>query len=672
MCRTKGRRVNEQKKDLGRDRFRMLRRLSSCFFWGVLLAAAACAGWGLLPRWRMERADRTVAIIADFREVLPLARAAGLTVEEALSRLRERGICGLMVSELTGEDAINGMGWASLEAAKQGTDDEEGSLISLLPAGQVSYRSPQGAETLSEWLRLRLTGNTAAAEAGPLFLPVPTDMLRNVGILPDIEGLELAKKLNLPVFYRPAPSLGWTTQNASEMLRRVAAAYPVAVFAPSGEVVSGYPDVSALAAASKELGLPVAQVEFTRQLGAPALNQQAAPLLMPLHSVTNEEMLARNITRRALRERLIRAAVERSVRLLFLRASPQNTGGFTLQAYEDEISELAQGLRDQGFSVGWPRPVFSSSGDGQKGTWGFGLVPAWALAVVLLLMLWRYAVRVGACEGGLSPVGAAALLAGSAVLAFLMLKVPAVARLAGALAAPLIATEASLMAMDYEGGGSLLRRLGGAVLVSLAGGLAVAAFFSVPAYILRLQTFSGVKLTLMLPPLLVLLHDLRRRIHPESLENILSRPPLWGELMLCGVLLAGLLLVAVRSGNVSMGLASPLTPGFEARLRAALERWLVARPRSKEVFLGYPCLLLLGFLVKRGLWTRYREVLRIGVSLGFSSVINSFCHFHTHLSLILLREFNGLWTGLLLGAVLTAAVGWLLLPLLKRAHPLWE
>ena len=41
----------------------------------------------------------------------------------------------------------------------------------------------------------------------------------------------------------------------------------------------------------------------------------------------------------------------------------------------------------------------------------------------------------------------------------------------------------------------------------------------------------------MLPPLLVLLHDLRRRVHPESLEDILSRPPLWGELMLCGVLL---------------------------------------------------------------------------------------------------------------------------------------
>ena len=102
----------------------MLRRLSSCFFWGVLLAAVLCAAWGLSPRWRLERADRTVAILADFREVLPLARAAGLTPEEGLSRLKERGIGGLMVSELTGEDAVHGIGWASLETVKQRTATE--------------------------------------------------------------------------------------------------------------------------------------------------------------------------------------------------------------------------------------------------------------------------------------------------------------------------------------------------------------------------------------------------------------------------------------------------------------------------------------------------------------------------------------------------------------------
>ena len=146
----------------------------------------------------------------------------------------------------------------------------------------------------------------------------------------------------------------------------------------------------------------------------------------------------------------------------------------------------------------------------------------------------------------------------------------------------------------------------------------------------------------------------------------MSRPPLWGELALCGVLLIGLGIMLFRSGNVTF------IPGFEARVRESLERWLIARPRSKEVFLGYPSLLLLGFLVKNNFWARYREVLRIGVALGFSSVINSFCHFYTPMALIVLRECNGLWTGLLLGAVLVAAVKFILLPLLKVTRPLWE
>jgi hypothetical protein len=54
----------------------------------------------------------------------------------------------------------------------------------------------------------------------------------------------------------------------------------------------------------------------------------------------------------------------------------------------------------------------------------------------------------------------------------------------------------------------------------------------------------------MLPPFLVLLHDMRRRVHPESLSEFLSRPPLWGEFFLGVLLLALLGLVLFRSDNV--------------------------------------------------------------------------------------------------------------------------
>ena len=167
-----------------------------------------------------------------------------------------------------------------------------------------------------------------------------------------------------------------------------------------------------------------------------------------------------------------------------------------------------------------------------------------------------------------------------------------------------------------------------------------------------------------MPPVLVLLHDLKRRIHPESLIEFLNRPPVWGELILIMILLAGVAIMLIRSGNVSS------TPAFEEKMRLLLEKYLIARPRTKEVFVGYPCLLLLCYFVKNGMLVRYRELLRIGVAAGFSSVVNSFCHFHTPLTLILLREFNGLWCGVIVGAVLVIAVKFVVVPLLKLIRPI--
>ena len=119
-----------------------------------------------------------------------------------------------------------------------------------------------------------------------------------------------------------------------------------------------------------------------------------------------------------------------------------------------------------------------------------------------------------------------------------------------------------------------------------------------------------------------------------------------------------------RSGNVAY------TPPFEARLRVFLEHVLVARPRTKEVLAGWPSVLLLGFLVKHDLLKQYRELLRLAASAGFSSIVNSFCHFHTPLTLILLREFNGLWTGLIVGAVLVLVVKFVVIPFLRLVRPI--
>ncbi|RRD63552.1 DUF5693 family protein [Fretibacterium sp. OH1220_COT-178] len=617
-----------------------------CFVGLVVLSIAVCSAYGLWGRWRLEAGNTAVAIVADFRDVLPLARVSGVSVDEALALLKERGLRGLMVGELTGKDSFNGVGPVALSSARE--DGIEGTRLFLDPGFPYFERA-------GDWLGLRLGSGARPSRDGGRLLPAPLGMLETIGIVPDVEGLEAAVRSGLPIFYRPAPSMGWQTQNAADVLGAVLDAYPVAAVAPSGEIVTGYPDVSGIALESRRRSVPVAMVEFSRQLGAAQLNGLSYPLLLPLHSVTNEELLARNINRRTLLERLVRAAEERSVRLLVLRSAPLGSAGGTLEAYAGEVGALAADLEGRGFGMKWPKPLFT---DGVRRS---EPPSAFALAAAFLFFLWRYSVRMAGARSGDGPVRLPFLIASllfTGALALLIRWVPSVPRFVGALAAPLIVTEASLAAMDF-GRWRLSWWLSASVgfVLAVVGGLALAAFFSDPLYMLRLRTFSGVKLTLLLPPLLVLLHDLRNRVHPESLNALLSRPPLWGELLLGAVLLGALGIMLFRSDNVQF------IPGFEAKVRVALERWLIARPRSKEVFLGYPSLILLAFAVRNGLWTRYREVLRIGVVLGFSSVVNSFCHFHTPIAFILLREFNGLWLGLLLGVALVLAVHWILMPL---------
>lgn len=613
------------------------------FFTAIFsLCILACACYGLWPRIRLESSDKNIAIIADYREVSTLAKNSGLSVEEAINILIRNGVTGMMVSELTGDNIDHGVGQAEFDTVRDPESGTEGTVISIMPTSP--YR-----EILSEWLKMRFAISDDS-KTDSVMLQMPPNMLKNSGVIPDIDGLEAAKKSGLKIYYRPAPSPGHLSDRAAVMLKQVHEKYPVSVFNPSGEYVSGYPDVSALANTAKDLNIPVAAVEFSRQVGERELNMLASPLLLTLHSVTNEEMTARRISRAALRDRLVRAAVERSVRLLLLRTAPPNTSNFTFDDFSREVKLLADALIDHGFNLSWPEPLFRSE------VLSTNIFTAWALSAVLLYCMFKYFVRMGMNYNSKLVI---ILLLSSIIFAFVILKISFVARIAGAFTAPFIAVEASLIAMDS----CRRRKIITSFVFAVTGGLALASFFSNAHYMLRLSAFSGVKLTLVLPPVLVLLHDLKNRIHPESLIEFFSRPPLWGELVMIGVLLAGVGIIIFRSGNVAF------IPGFEARIRETLERILIARPRTREVFAGYPSILMLNFLVSNKLFSQYREIFRIGVTLGFSSVINSFCHFHTPMALILLREFNGLWTGLIVGLVLVVFVKFIIIPLIKLIRP---
>ncbi|MCS7235613.1 MAG: DUF5693 family protein, partial [Armatimonadota bacterium] len=129
----------------------------------------------------------------------------------------------------------------------------------------------------------------------------------------------------------------------------------------------------------------------------------------------------------------------------------------------------------------------------------------------------------------------------------------------------------------------------------------------------------------------------------------LSRPVTLGSaLAVVAVAAAGLLLL-VRTGNTGLPMAA-----VEERVRDALERALVARPRTKEYLLGHPSLVLALACGAVGL-RRYALPLLVVGAVGQAGLVNSFSHLHTPLLYTVWRTFNGLVLGSVVGALLFAA-----------------
>jgi uncharacterized membrane protein (UPF0136 family) len=172
-------------------------------------------------------------------------------------------------------------------------------------------------------------------------------------------------------------------------------------------------------------------------------------------------------------------------------------------------------------------------------------------------------------------------------------------------------------------------------LCSIVAGLAAAAVLSDLSYFLKINEFRGVKLALVAPSALIMMAELRRWRGLSG--RILADRRAW---LIPALGLGMLFFVLERSGNLP---AIPVAR-WEELLRERLEDWLIARPRFKEFLVGHPALML---------WRREPSLVHLGLlalgALGQASIINTFVHLHTPLTLSLWRTINGLVLGLLIG-----------------------
>ena len=212
------------------------------------------------------------------------------------------------------------------------------------------------------------------------------------------------------------------------------------------------------------------------------------------------------------------------------------------------------------------------------------------------------------------------------------------------------------------------------ILTAFCGSLLATSALSQLSYMIEMDLYRGVKIMQLIPIGLFILAYLLVYAYEETgardavlahvgprgekgrvkrfnayFAQVMKTPMQLGwfvAIVVIAVAAVFLLLVFVyyiyRTGN------STTTPETELAFRNFLENTLIARPRTKEMLIGWPMLMLFIWSLRHGM--KFLPMMfGMGMSIGLVSVVNTFLHIRTPFLLSLLRTGWGILFGLLIG-----------------------
>jgi len=414
--------------------------------------------------------------------------------------------------------------------------------------------------------------------------------------------------------------------------------YDTVIF--SEEEVLGYPNyLRETAQALRSNNMKYGFVEFGKQTGDAELAAYMGGNLVKVHGIPPDEL--ENMSGEDATNRFVRAARERGVRIIYVHLIQYSERGKDLLSTNVFFIEgIKKGLLGSGFAIGeasMPAKIIISRTE--KAVIGLGI----AAGAVLLIHYFM-------------PVNLYVSLGLMVLFALFSSKLLA---LLSAVIFPAYAVISMFPAKRDRLIGGLISRTVLTVIcvaaVTAVGAVFIAALLAEKVHMIGIDAFSGIKLALILPLLIVAAYFFLRKEDEERLDIGTSvskaiklldlNVKVYHAVIFLVVAGCGVLFI-LRSGNFGLPVLGP-----EKYLRGLLENLLVIRPRTKEFLIGYPALMLgsIYYFKSGNKWLWFW--LSIGV-LAPISMINSFCHIHTPLMITLVRSCVGMILGITLGLLL--------------------
>ena len=641
-------------------------------------------------RIHAEDSSKAVEIALDYNEMVTLAGNAGLSLDQVLLQMKDAGATAVGLPEET-LTTLENQG----EILRAPRPDGIGQDKLPYPSGwsnndQVFTVQPVTKSALSliaEGLtRVYPSSNFYVAGPSRLLIRGSRDAVSELGLGLSPDKVKRITDAHLRVIPRLRGGAGIRRTGLPQALATVERLLPApvekdaprAIVIFDGTAIPGFrPGADdAIKLLSEQLhanGLVYGAIEFAKQKGDEELGRELDGALVRVHSIALDELSTLKPPQAV--QRFALAVKDRNIRVLYVRMPPVAADS-PLASAVDYVDMIHKELVKEGYFVSpqtpahpfastrVPRPlmmlIYAGAGAGFL-FWMLTLLPMELPAVLRRYFVLKIAgvvliaVLLGAAASSVSLPGTIGrtLFGLLAAVGFPLLALTWSYRKVTDLAAR----------RPAHPWGTAIGTLAVATLITLIGGLFVAAMLADSMAMVKVYQFAGIKLALALP-LLVLAAMIVTdgvALSGDTITSLLARcrerwraficQPLylWSVLLaLVGLVAVALLLV--RSGNEGVAVSTT-----ELKMRALLEQYMIARPRTKEFAIGHPLFLFSMLAAARG-WRTLALLLLLGGAVGQVDVLNTYCHGHTPVLLSLLRTVNGCWLGVLVALVLAGVI----------------
>ncbi|NLT94589.1 MAG: DUF2157 domain-containing protein [Clostridia bacterium] len=603
-----------------------------------------------IQRVNIEKSYDRVEIIHNLTEVQSLANANDLSFVDLLGRLRDKGTTGILVKELSLGDLtrVGKVQFAQGEELKLASYyDKVSQDINLADSNiLLAVLDKSLEEQIIKHLEQKISGiKVFKGEITVLQIPVNLpnsdkekeliyEELDAVGVGFDLDVLRQISDSGLNVIPQirdwPKP----TKESIEFMVQEIKKIPGLSCILFNDKQVPGYPGhmgvwIAELKNEEGKAFAPIGVVEFFNQKGINQLATLMNKETVRVHSIAANEI--NTYTPQSAIQRYELAVSERNIRVLFVRFFDMNQPGLALEKNLDFLSDLKSTLEREGFEIGEVRqfgsPTYSRI--------IIGLIGLGVIAGGVLVLAQKNWLRLSVVLG----------LLGALIWAALLLKEPVLGRKLMALASVIVYPTLAFLMFAGQKARSLIQSIMALCkmsIISLIGAFLMVGLLADKLFMLKLDQFVGVKAAHVLPLVIIpLLLFIINEKPIATIKELLEKAVTYKYAFLAVLAAVALVIYVIRTGNDGTVLVS----SFEEKLRSGLKELLGVRPRTKEFLIGHPfTLLILYYGLNKKNW-----FLILPAIIGQVSLVNTYAHIHTPLIVSLIRSFNGLWIGVMVG-----------------------